>query len=123
MRGTPELTSTDQADEHADHDHGDRLGGRAVRQHDRAEQAENDEADGLDRRELEGEGGERQAEQRYDDGRDRAGEERGDGGDRERGAGAALPGHLVAVEAGDDRGGLAGKLTRMAAVELPYCAP
>ena len=73
-----------------------------MRQHDRSEQAENDEADGLDRRELEGEGGERQAEQRNDDGRYRAGEERGDGGDGERGAGAPLPGHLVAVEAGDD---------------------
>ena len=98
----------DQAEQHADHDHGDRLGRRAVRQHDRAEQAENDQARGLDRRELQREGGERQAEQRDDDGRDRAGEERGDGGDGKRRAGASLLGHLVAVDAGDDRGGFAG---------------
>ncbi len=38
---------------------------------------------------------------------DGAGEERADGGDRERRPGAALPRHLVAVDAGHDRGGFA----------------
>ncbi len=37
----------------------------------------------------------------------RPGDERPKGGDPESRAGPALPGHLVAVEAGDDRGGLA----------------
>ena len=37
----------------------------------------------------------------------RAGEERAERRDRERRAGAALPRHLVAVDAGDDRGGFA----------------
>ena len=36
-----------------------------------------------------------------------AADERADGGNAERGAAAALLGHLVAVETGDDRGGLA----------------
>ena len=35
----------DQAEQHADHDHGDGLGRRAVRQHDGAEQAEDEQAD------------------------------------------------------------------------------
>ena len=51
--------------------------------------------------------GQRRAERRHQHGRDAAGKERADGGDRERRAGAALPRHLMAVEAGDDRGGFA----------------
>src|SRR5262249_27660043 len=42
-----------------------------------------------------------------DEGRDRAGKERAEGRDREGGAGLALARHLMAVDAGDDRGGLA----------------
>ena len=47
------------------------------------------------------------AERRDDEGRDGAGEERADGRDAERHAGAALAGHLVAVERRDDGGRLA----------------
>ena len=43
--------------------------------------------------------GQRRAERRHQHGGDAAGEERADGGDGERRAGAALLGHLVAVEA------------------------
>ena len=108
MRGAPGVhVDADQTDQHADDDHGDGLGRRAVREHDGAEQSEDDEADRLHRRELEGQRGQRQAQQRDHHRRHRAGEERGDGGDRQRRAGAALAGHLVAVDAGDDRGGLA----------------
>ena len=59
------------------------------------------------RTELERDLGERRAEQRDQQRADGAGEERADGGDRQRRSGAALPRHLVAVDAGDDRGGLA----------------
>ena len=54
--------------------------------------------------------GQRRAERRDQHGRDAAGEERADRGDRERRTGAALPGHLVAVERRHHRRRLAGNV-------------
>ena len=51
---------------------------------------------------------ERRRDQHQAEHADRAGDERGDRGDAERRARAALARHLVAVDAGDDRGRLAG---------------
>ena len=108
MRGTPELTSTPTRPSSTPTTiMAIALGGEPCASTTAPSRPRTMRLDGLDRRELEREGGERQAQQRDDDGRDRAGEERRDGGDGERGAGASLPGHLVAVDAGDDRGGFA----------------
>ena len=87
------------------------------------DQPEHEQAEIFDRGEFQRQRGQRQAEYGDHHRRDGAGKERGDRGDRQRGAGAALLGHLVAVQAGHDRGGFAGTLTRMAVVEPPYCAP
>ena len=113
----------DGGEQHADQDHGDRLEDRAARQHDGEDEAHDHEREILGRAEDQGEPGERRAERRDDERRHRAGEERADGRDAERHAGAALAGHLVAVERGDHGGRLAGMLTRIAVVEPPYWAP
>ena len=89
-------------------DHGDRLQDRAARQHDGEDEAHDHQREILGRAEDQRQLGQRRAERGDDEGRDRAGEERADGRDAERHAGAALPGHLVAVERRDDRGRLAG---------------
>ena len=73
-------------------------------------EAEQHEGKGLGRAEGErppGEGGRHQHEE---DGPERPRDEGPDGGHAEGGAGPALEGHLVAVDAGDDRGRLAGRV-------------
>jgi hypothetical protein len=68
--------------------------------------------------------GQRRARSRDQHGRDAAGEERADRGDRERRTGAALLGHLEAVEqVTTDDVASPGMLTRIEVVEPPYCAP
>ena len=84
-------------------DHGQRLEHRALGEHDREDQAEHHQREVFGRAEQQRERGQRRAERRHQHGRDAAGEERADRGDGERRAGAALLGHLVAVEAGDHR--------------------
>ena len=83
---------------------------RAARQHDGEDQAHDHEREILGRAEDQRQLGERSAERRDDEGRHGAGEERADGRDAERHAGAALAGHLVAVERGDHGGRLAGNV-------------
>ena len=83
---------------------------RAARQHHGEDQAHDHEREILGRAEDQRELGERGAERRDDEGRHGAGEERADGRDAERHAGAALAGHLVAVERGDHGGRLAGNV-------------
>ena len=97
-----------QAEQQADEDHGDGLEQRAVRHHHRRQQAEHHQREIFGRGELlarmrRASGAKAASEQRPD----AAGEERAERGDGERGAGAALARHLVAVEAGDDRRRLA----------------
>src|SRR6266542_3486472 len=50
----------------------------------------------------------RLSQERQQDGGDGRGDERPDGGGRERGSGATAPGHLVPLDRGRHRGGLAG---------------
>ena len=97
----------DEPEQQPDKHHRDRLRRRAMREHDRAGEAEQHQAEIFRRGEFEREPAHRHAGGDDDDGRDRAGEERCDGGDRERRAGAALLRHLVPVETGDDGGGFA----------------
>ena len=89
-RGAGIDVDADETHQYADDDHGDGLGRRAVRQHHRAKQAEDDEADGLHRRELQRQRRQRQAQDRDHQRRHRAGEERGDGGNCQRRAGANI---------------------------------
>ena len=97
----------DEAKQHAEDDHDDGLRGRPVRQHHRADETQNDQAHRLDRRELQGEECERHAHQGDGQRGKGTGNERADTGDGERRPGASLPRHLVAVDARDDRRGLA----------------
>ena len=76
---------------------------RSVRQHDGADQAQHHQRKVFGRAELERELRQRYRHRRDQDRRHRAGEERGEGRDRQRRAGLSLAGHLVAIEAGDDR--------------------
>ena len=80
---------------------------RPARQHDGEHEAQRHQREIVRRRELLGELGQRRRGDGDGDGGDAAGEERADGGNGERRAGAALARHLVAVEAGDDRARLA----------------
>ena len=108
MRGAPELTSMPtRPSSSAEQHHRQRLGGRAMRQHHRADQAEHHQTEIFGRVEFQRERRQRHAKQAITIVADRAGDERGDGGDRQRRAGAALLRHLVAVDAGDDRRGFA----------------
>src|SRR5215218_10142254 len=100
----------DRGQQHADQDHGDGLQDRAARQHNRKDQTHDHEREVLRRAEDQRQASERGAQRRNDEGRHGAGEERPDGRDAERHAGAALTGHLVAVERGDHGGGLAGNV-------------
>ena len=81
----------------------ERLEHRALGEHDREDQAEHHQREVFGRAEQQREAGQRRTERGHQHGGDAAGEERADGGDGERRAGAALLGHLVAVEAGDHR--------------------
>ena len=93
----------DHRQQQADQDHGDRLEHRALGQHHREDQAEHHQREIFRRAEQQREAGQRRAERRDQHGRDAAGEERADGGDRERRAGAALPAIWWPSSAGDDR--------------------
>ena len=83
---------------------------RAARQHHREDQAHQHQREIFCWTEHQGEARERSAERCDDEGRHGAGEERADGSNAERHAGAALAGHLVAVERRDHGGGLAGNV-------------
>ena len=100
----------DGGEQDADQDHGDRLQDRAAREHDGEDEAHDHEREILGRAEDQRQLGQRSAERRDDEGRHGAGEERADGRDAERHAGAALARHLVAVERGDHGGRLAGNV-------------
>ena len=97
----------DQAEQQAEEHHGDRLDDRAAGQHDGGDQAERHQRAVVGRAEFLRHARQRFGEDHDDDGADGAGEERADGRDRQRRAGAAVARHLVAVETGDDRGGFA----------------
>ena len=76
-------------------------------EHRRRDQAEHHQRKVLRRAELQRDFGERRRKQRDDHRGDASGEERADRRDAERGPRPALSGHLVAIEAGHDRRGLA----------------
>ena len=97
----------DQAQQQAQHDHGERLEQRARGQRHRGHQAQHHQREILGRAELERHVGKRRREQRQDHGRHRAGEERAQGGGRQGLAGPALLGHLIAVDRGHHRGAFA----------------
>ncbi len=97
----------DEAHQQAEDDHGDRLDHRAMGEHHRGHEAEHHQREILGRTERLADDGERRREHRDQQGRDAAGEERAERGHGERRAGAALPRHLVAIDAGHDRRGLA----------------
>jgi hypothetical protein len=101
---------TDEPEQEAEDDHGHGLEHRAMGEHDRGYEAEQHEREIFRRAERLADLGERRREHDDHDRGDRPGKERGKRGDRERGAGASLPRHLMAVDAGDDRGGLTGKV-------------
>ena len=71
-------------------------------------QAEHDEGEIFRRPEGERRARQRRRQQHEAEGAERSGDAGADGGDAERGAGAALQGHLVAVDAGHDGARLAG---------------
>ena len=98
----------DRGEQDADQDDGDGLGHRAARQHDGEHEPQHHQREIVGRAEQQGHGRERNGQRGDDDGGNAPGDEGADGGDAERHAGAALLGHLVAVERGDDGGGFAG---------------
>ncbi len=100
----------DHAEQQAEHDHGERLQDRAVRQRDRGDEAEHDQREVLGRAEVQRRARERRGGEREDEGGDGAGEERAERGGGERRAGLALPRHLVAVDGGDRGGRFAGQV-------------
>ena len=71
------------------------------------DQAEHQQRGIFRRAEAQREGRERRRDQRQHDHAERAGDEGADRGDAQRGTGAALLGHRVAVDAGHHRGGFA----------------
>ena len=97
----------DEAEQDAEAHHGDGLDERAARQHNRGDETEHHQREIIRRTELERELGERRREEGDHQRRDAAGDEGADGRDPERGPGAAVARHLVAVERGDDGGRLA----------------
>ena len=109
-RGGAEEVGAHARDPQADERREQRLDDRSAgEQHDQRE-AKRHQPEVLGRAEREREPGERRRDQHQPEHADRAGDERGDRGDAERGAGAAPARHLVAVEAGHDRGGFAGNV-------------
>ncbi len=98
----------DGGEEDAHQDHGDRLRHRAARQHHGEHEAQHHEGEVVRRAEQQRPGRHRHGQRGDDEGGGAAGDERADGGDAEGHAGAPLLGHLVAVERGDHRRGLAG---------------
>ena len=88
-------------------DHAERLDHRAVRHHHRGDQAEHHQGAVIGRTELLCHRDQRRRGNGDQHGGDAAGEERADRRDGEGGAGASLPRHLIAVQAGHHRGTLA----------------
>ena len=88
-------------EQQAEHDHGEGLEQRAAGQRHRGHQPQHHQREVLRRAELERHVGQRRGRQHQQDGRDRAGEEGAQRGGGERRAGAALFGHLVAVDRRD----------------------
>ncbi len=97
----------DQAEQQAEEDHGDRLDHRAAGQHHGGDEAERHQRAIVGRAEFLRHARQGLGEDHDDQRADRAGEERADGRDRQRRAGAPLARHLVAVEAGHHRRGFA----------------
>ena len=87
-----------------------RLCHRALRQEGQDHEAEHHQAEIFGRSECDGDAREPRRHQHQCHQRKRAGDERAERGDAERRAGAALLGHLVAVDTGDDGRGLAGNV-------------
>ena len=109
-RGAGVDVLADHAEQQPEHDHGQRLEDRAVRQRDRGDEAEDDEREVLRRPEAERGAGERRGGEREDEGGDGAGEEGAERGGGERRSGLALLRHLVAVDGGDGGRALAGEV-------------
>ena len=99
---------SDQAEQDADQHHADRLRHRAVREHHRGDESQHHEGEVVGRIEFLRQHRKRRPERGDEHGADAPGEERAERGHAERGSGAPLPGHLVAVDAGDDRRRFAG---------------
>ena len=99
---------TDHRQQQAGEHHGDGFEHRALCQHHREDEAEHHEREIFRRSEQQREAGQRRPERGHQHRRHAAREERADRGDRECGPRPALARHLVAVEAGDDGGGLTG---------------
>ena len=96
--------AADQAEQQAEHDHGEGLEQRAAGERHRGDQAQHHQREVLRRAELQRHVGQRRRRQHQQEGRDRAGEEGAQRGGGERRAGAALFGHLVAVDRRDHAG-------------------
>ena len=105
-RGAGLDVGTDHREKQPHHDHRDRLQHRSFCQHHRKDKAKHHQREIFRRAESQCELGQRCAEDCDQYGRDAAGEERTDRGDRQRRTGAALLGHLEAVERSHDRGRL-----------------
>ncbi len=89
-----------EAEQQPQHHHADGFHHRAARQHDGGDQAAHHQREIFRRPELRARWRRAAAPaKQMSKRRDAAGEERADGGDAERRAGAALPRHLVAVDA------------------------
>ena len=101
------FVGADHGQQDTEHQHGEGLEQRAAGQHDGKRQSQNHQGEIVPRIKTERDTGQRHGEGGDDQHAERAGDERPDGGDAERLSGASLPGHRVAVERGDDRGGLA----------------
>jgi hypothetical protein len=98
---------THQAQQQAQHDHGDGLEQRARGQHHGADQAQHHQREVLGRAEFEGHLGQRRGKGGQDQCAHAAGEEGSHAGRRQRGPRPPLARHLVAVDHGHHRGRLA----------------
>ena len=101
---------TDRTHQQADDHHANRLDNRPGSQHHRSHQAEHEQRGIFGRPELDRHCRKRRGKQGQDRGGNRPGKERGDGCCRQRQPGPPLPGHLVAVQTGDDRRGFSGNI-------------
>ncbi len=93
----------DHAEQQAENDHGQRLEDGAVREGNGDQKAQDDQGEIFRRSEIERGAGQGRREIGQKEGRDRAGKERAERGGGEGRAGAALLGHLVAVDGGHRR--------------------
>jgi hypothetical protein len=113
-RGKPEREAydsrihvgADDAQQQAEHDHGDRLADRSARQHHRADEAEHHQREVVGGLEFESDFRQWRREQGNYERCDAAGDEGCDRRHPERRSGAALLGHRMAVDGRHHRGGL-----------------